>query len=285
MDMNMEKHTGYEDVSPFSEHVVIVTGASSGIGAALAYQLADQGARVVLAARRVEKLNAVAQECERRGGRVLVVPTDVSDEVQCQQLIGRTVGAYNRIDMLVNNAGFTVKAALENLPDLTLFKQVMDVNFMGSVYCTYYALPYLKQARGRIVGVSSIGGEIPLPFNTSYAASKRAMAAFFDTLCIELELANAGVSVTIIYPDFVVTEFAANIVSADGQRAGDEAAKAFYTDKMMTAETCARIILDAAARRKREVTTSTRGKFVGLLKVIAPGLLDRFMVKAMRANQ
>jgi short-subunit dehydrogenase len=268
-----------------SEHVVIVTGASSGIGAALAYQLADQGARVVLAARRVERLNAVAQECERRGGKALVVPTDVSDEAQCQQLIGRTVGAYNRIDMLVNNAGFTVKAALEDLPDLTLFKQVMDVNFMGSVYCTYYALPYLKQVRGRIVGISSVGGKIPLPLNTSYAASKRAMAAFFDTLRIELELANAGVSVTVIYPDFVVTEFAANIVSADGQRVGDEAAKAFYTDKMMTAETCARIILDTAARRKREVTTSTRGKFVGLLKVIAPRSLDRFMVKAMRANQ
>ena len=268
---------------PFREHVVVITGASSGIGEALAYELAEQGARLALAARRVEKLNAVAAACEQRGGKALVVPTDVSDEARCKQLIERTVEAYDRIDMLINNAGFTVRAALAELSHLTPFKEVMDVNFMGSVYCTYYALPYLKQSKGRIVGVSSIGGKGPVPLHTSYAASKHAMVGFFDTL--RIELADAGVSVTMVYPDFVVTEFAANIIMEDGQRAGEEAARAFYTDKMMTAGTCARIILRAAARRKREVITSTRGKLGQWVMLIAPGILDSLMVKWLRAQQ
>ncbi len=268
---------------PFEDHVAVITGASSGIGEALALRLADQQARLALAARRVEKLQAVAAECEQRGGRALVIPTDISDEAQCRRLIDRTVEAYERIDMLVNNAGFTVRAALGELPDLKPFRQVMDVNLMGAVYCTYYALPHLRQTRGRIVGVSSIGGKAPVPLSTSYAASKHGMGGFFDSL--RIELANDGVSVTVVYPDFVVTEFAANIVMADGERAGEEAARAFYSDKTMTAETCARIILDAAARRKREVTTSARGRLVGLVKVIAPGLLDRLLGKALRAGK
>jgi short-subunit dehydrogenase len=267
--------------APFKDHVVVITGASSGIGAAVARRLAEQGACVVLAARRVDKLNAVAAECEQRGGKALVVPADVSDEGHCKQLIERAVEAYDRIDMVINNAGFTVKAALEDLPDLTPFKQVMDVNFMGSVYCTYYALPYLKQARGRIVGVSSLGAKAFVPLHTSYAASKCAMAGFFDTL--RIELAKDGVSVTIVYPDLVVTEFAASIRTADGQRAGEEAAKEFYTDRMMSAEACARIILDAAARRKREVTTSMRGRLLGLMMNIAPALMDRLASKLLRA--
>jgi short-subunit dehydrogenase len=268
--------------TPFKGHVVVITGASSGIGAALARELAEQRACVVLAARRVEKLEAVAAECEQRGSKALVVPTDVSDEPQCKQLIQRTVEAYDRIDMLVNNAGFTVKAALGDLPDLTPFRQVMDVNFMGGVYCTYYALPYLKQARGRIVGVSSLAAKAFVPLHTPYAASKCAMAGFFDTL--RIELADVGVSVTMVYPDIVVTEFAANIIGENGQRVGEEAARDFYTDKMMSAETCARMILDAAARRKREVIMSMRGRLLGLIMVIAPRLVDRLASKRLRAS-
>ncbi len=268
--------------TPFKDHVVVITGASSGIGAALARRLAKQRACVVLGARRVEKLEAVAAECERRGGKALVVPTDVGDEAQCKQLIERTVEAYGRIDMLVNNAGFTIKAALGELPDLTPFNQVMDVNFMGSVYCTYYALPYLKQTKGRIVGVSSLGAKAFVPLHTPYAASKCAMGGFFDTL--RIELAKDGVSVTMVYPDFVVTEFAASIRTADGQRAGEEAAREFYTDRMMSAETCARIILDAAARRRREVITSMRGRLLGLMMNIAPTLADRLATRMLRAD-
>lgn len=263
----------------FKDHAVIITGASSGIGEALAYLLADQGARLALAARSLDKLNAVAAECERRGTKAIALPTDVMDEAQCRRLIESTVGQYGRIDMLVNNAGFSVSALFEDLPDLAGFREVMDTNFMGGIYCTHCALPYLKQSRGRIVGVSSLSGKLPLPFNSAYSASKHAMAGFFDTL--RVELADSGVTVTMAYPDFVVTGFVANSRNASGRRRGENAAKRFYTDKMMKADTCARLILEAAAQRKRELVTSTRGKLAGWGKLILPGLMDSLMKKAV----
>lgn len=267
----------------FKGQVVIITGASSGIGAALACLLADQGACLALAARSAEKLDAVARECERRGGKAIAAITDVSGEAQCKRLIEHTVQQYDRIDMLVNNAGFSVAAPFGDLPDLAAFKEVIDTNFMGSVYCTYYALPYLKKSRGRIVAISSLAGKTPLPFNTAYTASKHAMAGFYDSL--RVELADSRVTVTVVYPDFVVTGFVANTRTADGRHWGDRLAKRFYTDKMMTADTCARLILKAAARRRRELTTSTRGKLAGWIKAISPRLLDRIARESIRPKR
>src|SRR5512143_3013156 len=133
------------NTDPFRGQVVIVTGASAGIGRALALQLAGQGAKVAIAARRAERLEQVAVECRQRGGEVLVLPTDVSDETQCKALIDRTVSPFGRLDMLINNAGLAVSGLLEDFPDLHLFRYTMDVNFYGAVYCSYYALPHLKQ--------------------------------------------------------------------------------------------------------------------------------------------
>ena len=147
----------------FGVKVVIVTGASAGIGKALALQLARQGARVAIAARRAERLEQVAADCRALGAEVLVVPTDVADEAQCKALVEKTVAAFGRLDMLINNAGTGAEGLLEELPDLTLFKHVMDVNFYGTVYCTYYAVKHLKQTQGRIVNISSLSGRTPLP--------------------------------------------------------------------------------------------------------------------------
>ena len=268
--------------APFKEQVVIITGASSGIGEALAYQLADQGARLALAARSADKLNAVAGECDRRGGKALAVPTDVADEEHCKRLIERTVEEYGRVDMLINNAGLAIRGAFESLPDLVGFKEVMEVNFIGSVHCTYHALPHLKQSRGRIVAVSSLSGKAPSPMSIAYGSSKHAMAGFFDSL--RIELAGSGVSVTVVYPDFVVTGLVAHTRRATGEFMGEEAARKFYNATMMSAEACARIIVDAAATRKREATTSRRGKLIGWMRLLAPGLLDTVMRKAFRAK-
>src|SRR5512137_2228222 len=143
----------------FRGQVVIVTGTSAGIGRSLAILLASQGAKVVIAARRADRLEQVAAECRVRGGEVLVVPTDVSDEAQCKDLIDKTVATFGRLDMLINNAGMAASALLDEFPDLRLFRQTVDVNFYGTVYCTYYALPHLKQSKGRLVAVSSLGGK------------------------------------------------------------------------------------------------------------------------------
>ena len=261
----------------FREKTVVVTGASSGIGKALTLQLADEGAWLALAAREVQRLNALVMECQQRGGKAIAIPTDVADESQCCTLIQRTRETYGRIDMLVNNAGMAVVSKLEDLPDLHHFKQVMDVNFYGMVYCTYYALPYIKEASGRIVNVSSLGGVMAIPFNTSYIASKFAVNGFSDSL--RMELTKAGVSVTVICPYWVVTEFHERYLDRNGKPKGPSG-RAIYTDKTMTANRCAQIILKAARRRKREVLMGP-GRMGVWLKLIAPNLVDKMVVEAV----
>jgi short-subunit dehydrogenase len=261
----------------FREKTVVVTGASSGIGKALTLQLADEGAWLALAAREVQRLDALVLECQQRGGKAIAIPTDVADESQCCTLIQRTRETYGRIDMLVNNAGMAVVSKLEDLPDLHHFKQVMDVNFYGMVYCTYYALPYIKEASGRIVNVSSLGGVMAIPFNTSYIASKFAVNGFSDSL--RMELTKAGVSVTVICPYWVVTEFHERYLDRNGKPKGPSG-RAIYTDKTMTANRCAQIILKAARRRKREVLMGP-GRMGVWLKLIAPNLVDKMVVEAV----
>jgi short-subunit dehydrogenase len=261
----------------FREKTVVVTGASSGIGKALTLQLADEGAWLALAAREVQRLDALVLECQQRGGKAIAIPTDVADESQCCTLIQRTRETYGRIDMLVNNAGMAVVSKLEDLPDLHYFKQVMDVNFYGMVYCTYYALPYIKETSGRIVNVSSLGGVMAIPFNTSYIASKFAVNGFSDSL--RMELTKAGVSVTVICPYWVVTEFHERYLDRNGKPKGPSG-RAIYTDKTMTANRCAQIILKAARRRKREVLMGP-GRMGVWLKLIAPNLVDKMVVEAV----
>jgi short-subunit dehydrogenase len=258
----------------FRGKAVVVTGASSGIGQALALQLAEEGAWLSLAARDAQRLDAVAGACQERGGKAIAIPTDVADESRCEALIRRTNETYGRIDMLVTNAGIDVVSKLEDLPDLHLFKQVVDVNFNGAVYCTFYALPYLKQAGGRIVNVASLGGMLAIPYNTSYVASKSAMIGFSDSL--RMELAGAGVSVTVICPYWVVTEFHERYMDKDGQPKGPSG-RAIYTEKTMSADQCAAIILKAARRRKRQVVMRP-GALALWLKLIAPGLMDRLVI-------
>lgn len=263
----------------FNEHVVIITGASSGIGEALAFQLADQGARLVLAARRGERLEVVAEACREAGSEVLVVPTDVREETQCRALVERTVAAFGQIDVLINNAGFGIEGRFDQLPDLDRFRDVIDTNLMGAVYCTYYALPLLKETRGRIVGVSSVVGKVASAGNGAYAASKFAMNGFFDSL--RLDLYGSGVSVTMIYPGFVVTEFVPNMIKLDGQKAGPRAS-GFYNRRMMSAERCAELILNDAWRRRRERVMSLGGKLGVVGARLWPRVADRLVLWVTR---
>ena len=259
----------------FRDQVVIVTGASAGIGKSLALQLAGQGAKVAIAARRVDRLEEAAQEFRQCGGEVLVVPTDVGDESQCKVLVEKTIVTFGRLDMLINNAGLAVTALLREYVDLRLFRHVMDVNFYGAVYCTYYALPHLMQSKGRIVTVSSLGGKGGLPFNTSYTASKYALHGFYDSLRMEMQ--PHGVSVSVICPYLVVTEFHEALLDKNSVPRGKQG-RALYTKKMMTAERCAEIVLEAAYQRKRELLMGPGGLLVWL-KMIAPNFLDRLTIK------
>jgi short-subunit dehydrogenase len=266
------------DLAVFRENVTVITGASSGIGAELARQLADRGAWLALAARDAARLEAVAAECRARGGRAVSIPTDVGEEAQCAALVERAVAEYGRLDTLVNNAGLSMWARFEEITDLSVFERIMRVNYLGSVWCTHHALPHLKRTRGRIVGVSSLTGKTGVPTRSAYAASKHAMAGFFDSLRIELE--GTGVSVTMIYPGFVSTEIRERAFGPDGAPLG-VGNSPVREREVMTVEECARQIADAAAARKREVVMTARAKVGMWLKLVAPGLVDRIAHSAI----
>jgi len=264
----------------FHEKVVILTGASSGIGRDLAYLLAEQGAWLALAARDLGRLQAVADECLQRGQavgcRTIVVQTDVADETQCRRLVAQTVNQYGRIDTLINNAGQTLWARFEDFSDLKPFEKVMQVNYFGSVYCTSAALPYLKRTRGQIVVVASLSGRTGVPLRSGYAASKHALVGFFESL--RIELVEDQVAVTIVYPDFVTTETHQRAFGADGKPLGKSPVKG---NKVMSSEECARLIVQAASKRKRDAILSLRGRVGQWIKLIAPGMLDRVALRAI----
>lgn len=262
------------------DQVIIITGASSGIGKELALRYAKEGARLVLAARNKKKLETLADDCSILGGKAIAVPTDVSEETQCKHLIESSIEEFGKIDMLVNNAGITMWAYFDEVTDLKIMERIMQVNYLGSVYCTYYALPHLKKSKGRIVGVSSLTGKTGVPTRSGYGASKHAMAGFFDALRIELK--ETGISVTMIYPGFVSTEVRQRAVGRDGKHLGKSPVK---EDKVMTVEKCVDLMIPVIASRKREVVMTFRGKIGMWIKLIAPGLVDRIALKAIRSGR
>ncbi|MBN1121207.1 MAG: SDR family oxidoreductase [Anaerolineae bacterium] len=266
---------------PFNDNVVIITGASTGIGAEMAIQLADQGAKLVLAARSVDNLEAVAAACRERGAEVAVVETDVSDKAQCATLIEKAVVAYGRIDTLVNNAGTSMWARFDELQDLGIIDRIINVNLLGSMYCSYYALPYLKKTQGRIVFINSQAGRNGVPTRTAYAASKHGLVGFADSL--RIELIGTGVSVTSIYPGFVSTGIHSRIPGPDGKLLGTDHPVDY--EKAMSTEKCVEITLRAMAHRKREEVMELRGKVGVFVKLIAPRLTDNVAQKAIESGR
>jgi len=260
----------------FEDNVVVITGGSSGIGREIAYQLTEQRALLVLAARDAALLDAVAAECRSRGARAIGVPTDVSAEVECEALIERAVGEYGRIDTRVNNAGISMHVRFDELGSVGPIEWLMRVNYFGSVYCTHYALPHLKRSKGRIVAVASLAAKTGVPTRSAYAASKYAMAGFFDSL--RVEIAPDGVSVTVIYPGFVATDIGSRAVGPGGTPLG---IRPVVKAKAMPVEECASAIISAASARRRELVMTARGKIGQWLKLIAPGAVDRIATRAI----
>lgn len=256
---------------------IILTGASEGIGRALALELAARGARLALAARDRDRLESLAQECRARGGDAVAVPTDVTNTQDLEWLVAETLKAFGGIDAVVHNAGITMWSRFDALADLSIFERVMEVNYHAPVRLTALALPHLRDSRGLIVAVASLAGLTGVPERSAYSGSKHAMVGFFDSL--RIELAGSGVDVSVIAPDFVVSEIHKRAIGPDGEPLGTSPMK---QSKIMTAEECARQIVRAMERRQRLLVMSARGKLGRWLKLLAPTLIDRMAAKAIR---
>lgn len=259
--------------------VVVITGASSGIGLACAKEFAAKGCQLVLAARNMENLSALENELKARQVNVLSVQTDVSNEEDCRNLINLAIERFGRLDVLINNAGLSMRALFAD-SDLEVLKRLMDVNFWGTVYCTKYALPWLLDSKGSVAGISSIAGIHGLPARTGYSASKFAMHGFLEAL--RIENLKKGLHVMIVAPGFTRSNIRKSALVADGTTQGESPR---HEEKMMSAEEVAGYIANGIDRRKRTVILTLQGKLVSLLKKFAPALLDHLSFKHMAKEE
>lgn len=253
----------------FKGKVVIITGASSGIGKACAIEFAKRGANVVLAARQYVRLCEISQEIhDKYQVKTLAVQVDVSKEEDCKELMTQAINTMGRIDILVNNAGISMRALFKDL-DIEVLKQVMDINFWGTVYCTKYALPEILNHEGSIIGVSSIAGFKGLPGRTGYSASKFAMNGFLEALRVE-NLKN-NLHVMLACPGFTASNIRNVALNSDAKPQGESS---MQEEKMMTADEVALIIVDGIAQRKRQLIMTGQGKLTVFMQKLFPKWLD-----------
>lgn len=258
---------GYIALMLLNNKVVLITGASSGIGKALAEEALKRGARIALCARNLKKLESHFPP----SATSLCVSADVSKEQDCKHFIKAAIEKYGQIDLLINNAGISMRALFEEA-DLSVLQELMNVNFWGTVFCTKYALGAIKKSNGTIIGISSIAGYRGLPGRTGYSASKFAMQGFLEAL--RTELLQTQVHVMWAAPGFTSSNIRNVARSASGAAQKETP---LDENKLMSAEQCAKIIFDAAHKRKRTVVMTMQGKITVFLSKFFPSLLDKLV--------
>ncbi|MEG1607875.1 MAG: SDR family oxidoreductase [Mucinivorans sp.] len=251
--------------------IVVVTGASSGIGLALAREFHGLGAHVVMGARSFDKL----QEIETELVGSISVLCDVSKDGDCRELIEAAIERFGGVDILINNAGISMRALFDDV-SLEVLHKLMDVNFWGAVHCTKYALPYIQKSKGTIVGVSSVAGFHGLPARTGYSASKYAMIGFLET--IRIENLYKGVHVMVVAPGFTESNVRCAALMADGSAQG---VSPRAEGRMMTSGEVAHKIISGITKKRRTMLMDFDGKATRWLKFFAPSLLDRLYYKHM----
>tara|TARA_B100000965_G_scaffold404944_1_gene437258 strand:- start:477 stop:1283 length:807 start_codon:yes stop_codon:yes gene_type:complete len=256
--------------------VVLITGASSGIGKATAIEFAKAGALIAISARNQEKLSLAAKEIQEVGAEVLAIQADVSVENDCKMMVEKTVAQFGKIDVLINNAGISMRAVFEDV-DLSVIKNVMDINFWGTVYSTKYALPHILKSKGSIAGISSIAGYLGLPARTGYSASKFAMHGFLESLRNE----NMGnnLHVLIACPGFTASEIRKKALVADGS---SQAESPREEGKMMTAEEVAKYLFQAIKKRKQTLVLTGEGRLAVFLSKFFPKVIQKAVYNKMK---
>lgn len=253
------------------DKIVAITGASSGIGKALAAEALGRGAKVAVCARNFNKLQEAFATYDSE--HILMVTADVSKESDCKAFVDAIIAKWGRVDVLLNNAGISMRALFEEV-DISVIKELMDINFWGTVYCTKYALPSIKQHKGVILGVSSIAGYRGLPARTGYSASKFAMQGFLEAL--RTELLHTGVNVMWVSPGFTSSNIRNTARSADGTAQKETP---LDESKLMSAEECAGIIFDSVQQGKRSVVMTGQGKLTVWMNKLFAGIADKLVYK------
>lgn len=253
------------------DKVVIITGGSSGIGKACALAFGRNGAKVVISARHLDKLQEAEKELQAANIDCLIVQGDVSQEEDCKRIVQQTIDEYGKIDVLINNAGVSMRALFNDL-DLSVIKELIDINFWGTVYCTKYALPELLKSKGSVVGISSIAGYVGLPGRTGYSASKYAMKGFLDAL--RIENLPKGLHVLVACPGYTASNIRNTALVADGTHQGETPLK---EEKLMSADEVASHIYKAVAQRKRSIVLTTQGKMAVWINKFFPKWADKLI--------
>ena len=250
--------------------VVIITGASSGIGLACARVFYSEGAKLVLAARSEEIIRKLADEFNAKGEiRAIAVKTDVAIENDCKHLIDKAIETFGKIDILINNAGVSMRANFFDVK-LDVLKRLMDINFWGTVYCTKYAYPPIIASKGSIVGISSVAGIHGMPCRTGYSASKYAVQGFLDA--VRIETMKKGIQVLVVTPGFISTNIRKTALVADGSTQEESPRD---ESKMMSPEELAKRIVKGIKRNRRQLATSYDGRFTPILSLFFPRLVDK----------
>lgn len=255
---------------------VLVTGAASGLGRVLSLDFARQGQRLVLFDRDGEGLKETARLCREAGTEAEPVTGDVTEPEDCRRFIQTAVDRFGGVDTLVANAGISMWAKFEEITDLSVFPKLMAVNYLGVVYCTYYALPHLKQSRGTLVAISSIQGKIGVPYHTGYVASKHAVQGFFNALRTEIQ--GSGVKILLVLPHWLTgTKLREHAYGQNGTTIGGSRTR--HSGESVTVEACSAAILKAMNRGQRELVIPPRLKALPWLSLISPRLVEYLVTR------
>lgn len=257
------------------DKVVIITGGSSGIGKALAIEFGKNGSKILITGRNKDELDKAVEEVRAKGITIEGFRADVSAEEDNKQMAAEAIKLYGRIDVLINNAGISMRALFDEV-DLAVVKKVMDINFYGVLYATKYCLPEIKKHKGSVVGISSIAGFRGLPGRTGYSASKFALNGFLEVL--RTELLKTGVHVLTACPGFTSSNIRKRSLTKDGSSQGESPRD---ETSMMTAEECAKHIYTATVKRKRTLILTSQGRLAVWLNKLLPGLADKMVYNVM----
>ena len=255
----------------FKDKTILITGASSGLGATLALKFAQLGANLALFALDETGLQQVSEQCTQRGAVTVTLAGDVSNPADCQKVTEAAVARFGSLDCLVLCAGISMWTRFEDIEDLSLFKKLMDTNYLGAVNCTYYAMPHLRKSRGMIIAITSIQGKIGVPLHTGYVASKHALQGFFDAL--RTEISDSGIHILLVLPHWLRgTNLRKSAVGADGQALGKSSAG--HNKESISLEECSDAIIRSMHKRQRELIIPPKLRLLPWVKLIAPRLLD-----------